>query len=413
MTNRLKWPDVIVGCVLVVLLGTFTLAQLTSTEEIASRVHCQSNLRQIGQAMLLYANDNRGAYPCGIANIDDPKPVWGTPYQDDAKLGPVDIDKASPYDAKTSAVLPRPNDVTAAIFQLLRTQAITSAEFVCSSTGDEPWDYGGAGKVPLNWSNFAGNKVIAEHLGYSFESPYVTRQAIGKGFKWNNTLGAEYAIAADMNPGTDALLKLTPQSTPNEMRKGNSPNHEGDGQNVLFGDGHVAYESSPFVGVNQDNIYTYGASGADVKDKGGDGIVGAPVGPDDSILLPTAKDVGVVDADGKLTAAAQKRRNGLAGDFKPPTPQEAAAAQKMFEGNYFAQQGARKMKLQITDKQMIASSGPITIMFDYTVAGIGGELTRLDLTAPDTPVTHVHIKVQPQGIAVSGSPYFEGKWMRE
>ena len=42
--------------------------------------------------------------------------------------------------------------------------------------------------------------------------------------------------------------------------KYNSGNHggqgAGDGQNVLFADGHVDFELTPIVGVDHDNIYT-------------------------------------------------------------------------------------------------------------------------------------------------------------
>ena len=37
----------------------------------------------------------------------------------------------------------------------------------------------------------------------------------------------------------------------------NSGNHAGDGQNVGFGDAHVTWETSPYVGENGDNIFTY------------------------------------------------------------------------------------------------------------------------------------------------------------
>ena len=37
----------------------------------------------------------------------------------------------------------------------------------------------------------------------------------------------------------------------------NSGNHAGDGQNVGFGDDHVTWEISPYVGENGDNIFTY------------------------------------------------------------------------------------------------------------------------------------------------------------
>ncbi|HEY5140530.1 MAG TPA: hypothetical protein VIJ25_14615, partial [Methylococcales bacterium] len=39
------------------------------------------------------------------------------------------------------------------------------------------------------------------------------------------------------------------------LQKTNSPNHQQEGQNVLYGDAHVAFESRPDVGIEQDNIY--------------------------------------------------------------------------------------------------------------------------------------------------------------
>ena len=36
----------------------------------------------------------------------------------------------------------------------------------------------------------------------------------------------------------------------------NSRNHGGEGQNVLYADGHASFERTPTVGVDHDNIYT-------------------------------------------------------------------------------------------------------------------------------------------------------------
>src|SRR5207247_6075144 len=57
---------------------------------------------------------------------------------------------------------------------------------------------------------------------------------------------------------------------------------------VLYGNGVVQWQSTPLVGRNHDNIYTYGKSG-DGATSGGEGIEGSPVSADDSVLLPTAK----------------------------------------------------------------------------------------------------------------------------
>src|SRR5688572_26168393 len=57
---------VVIG--IIALLISILLPALSAAKERASRVRCGSNLRQIGQGLLLYANDNKGMYPRCIAN---------------------------------------------------------------------------------------------------------------------------------------------------------------------------------------------------------------------------------------------------------------------------------------------------------------------------------------------------------
>ena len=52
---------VVIG--IIALLISILLPSLNRARETANRVKCASNLRQIGQAMLLYANENKGTYP--------------------------------------------------------------------------------------------------------------------------------------------------------------------------------------------------------------------------------------------------------------------------------------------------------------------------------------------------------------
>src|SRR5436190_17929575 len=60
---RITWIDYLIAAVLMVFLGAAAIAQVGRSQETVNRVKCASNLRQIGQALLLYANDNRGDYP--------------------------------------------------------------------------------------------------------------------------------------------------------------------------------------------------------------------------------------------------------------------------------------------------------------------------------------------------------------
>ena len=107
------------------------------------------------------------------------------------------------------------------------------------------------------------------------------------------------AIAADMNPGNkptgtagqqDNIKGVDPKSARKDMSDGNSNNHNGDGQNVLYADGHVEFQNTPFCGMQRsgttatdnfrDNIYTSG------KAKSGGKLEG-PQDQLDSVLLPS------------------------------------------------------------------------------------------------------------------------------
>ena len=110
-------------------------------------------MRQIGQAMMLYATENQGAFP------------------------------------------PRPED-------LLLSQPITSDVFVCPSTTDT--------KAPGTSAVAAAAKLSAGgHLSFIY---------VGAGLNSNAT--------------PDTILLYEPIT-----------NHSGDGINVLYGDGHVEFQS--------------------------------------------------------------------------------------------------------------------------------------------------------------------------
>jgi prepilin-type processing-associated H-X9-DG protein len=287
--------DLLVGMLVVLFAAAVVLSKAPAANEIKLRIQCASNLRQIGQALLLYSNENRGSFPRTIHDKKDPNPtpVWGTPYEGNRDLGPVkDADPFAKDKDAAAKARPLPEDVSAALFLLLRTQAITSEVFICPSTQHRKFNFGGGMNTSRNWTNWPGNLGLLANLSYSVHSPYASPAAVKAGAKWNNAMPADAPIAGDMNPGVDGLLKLTLQSPADEMRKCNSINHNQDGQNVLYGDGHVEFQSQPFCGVKRDNLYTYGATGTDHPNTGGDGIAGSPVGPEDAVLLPTSTSLG-------------------------------------------------------------------------------------------------------------------------
>ena len=69
---------VVIG--IIALLISILLPSLNRARETANRVKCASNLRQIGTAIQLYANENRGAFPRTAYSAGLTTATWGTPY---------------------------------------------------------------------------------------------------------------------------------------------------------------------------------------------------------------------------------------------------------------------------------------------------------------------------------------------
>ncbi len=269
--------DIVMVIFIICMLGgwLFSAGGLMRARESANRVKCGSNLRQVGQAILLYANENKGNYPrTGFT----PGEAW-TQY--------TGVECKNPFGKDG---VPKANDVTAAMFLLVRTQDITTEVFVCPSTDLEKFKFVKEGNTAQDCANFASEA----NLSYSMANPYPDMKAIANGYKVNQTVGAEFAVAADMNPGTFGESDVTPAKGPADdkaaaalMQKANSMNHRGMGQNVLFGDGHVDWTQHPFVGVKNDNIYTVSGANDSTKTTS-DKIVGSPMWAGDSVLLPVA-----------------------------------------------------------------------------------------------------------------------------
>jgi prepilin-type N-terminal cleavage/methylation domain-containing protein/prepilin-type processing-associated H-X9-DG protein len=271
---------VVIG--IIALLISILLPSLNRARETANRVKCASNLRQIGQAILLYANENKGAYPrtYGPGNVaaGGAAATWGTgtPGFSDPFLGNSGVSS---------------NDITASLFLLMRSQDIGSEVFTCPSSNAEKWDFGGGANTALNWSNWNGTAGLQKNLSYSYPGPFGDVYAISSGFKLVSSMSAEFAIASDINPGTsgtnDNVLAVTTTSSARDMKQGNSNNHDEDGQNVLYADGHVEFQQNPFVGVKRDMIFARRANSTGFQSAASPAcFTGGPYDADDSVLLP-------------------------------------------------------------------------------------------------------------------------------
>jgi len=285
---------VVIG--IIALLISILLPSLNRARETANRVKCSSNLRQIGQAILLYSNDSKGPYPRTIyAGAGQPMTLGATGInvQGYSATTGLAAGATDPFNGACTVVAEYgfSNNVPQALYLLLRTEDITSSVFTCPSSNATADVYGGGTNTALNQVNFTN---IQNNLSYSYACPYPDTTALGSGYKMVQGLEPTFAVAADINPGTtgnsgnDNVLFPNTASSGLQMQEGNSNNHGKQGQNVLYGDGHVEFQNNPFCGVDRDNIYTRGGPTWGITSAtNNQEMVDSPYCANDSVLLPT------------------------------------------------------------------------------------------------------------------------------
>jgi len=152
------------------------LPSLNRARETANRVKCASNLRQTGQAMLLYAAENKGAFPR----------TWYEPGTTPTDAAPpflmVGRGAANPFGGAMGFV--GTNNVSAAIFLLLRTQDVAPDVFICPSSNAVRENFGGGSNSAQSRSNFT---KLPDNLSYSYANPYPDDAAVANGYRLGAT----------------------------------------------------------------------------------------------------------------------------------------------------------------------------------------------------------------------------------
>jgi prepilin-type processing-associated H-X9-DG protein len=238
----------------------------------SNRVACAANLKQIGNGLMLYANENKGMFPRTHAAFGAPVVLTSDGADD------VDPFKIPPTGNKI-------NNIPQAMFLLIRQEDLTPAVFVCRS-GEAEADT--MNSLPAtSRSNFTD---VAKNVSYSFVNVYPSQKAIEE-LKYKPFItgfSSDFAFAADISPlpiDSPVWKELKVGAPRSTIIKGNTKNHDGDGQNVLYADGHAEFQQTPLCGTDNDNIYT-----PDDVANSGKGMTAAGSDPDprsatDSVLL--------------------------------------------------------------------------------------------------------------------------------
>jgi len=290
MKNRkaLTLLDVVVTIFIIMVLLAIFIPFYGRAPRMRPRVICATNLKGLGTAMMVYANDYDDEFPI---QGGEGTPAWAT-----------GTDEFFNPDKDWSTA--RGITVGASLYLLVREADVSPKSFVCPKGGQtayegenpnglditELWDFGmyTANRVKSRDDGRGNIHGPRNHVSYSYQMPYGPKGGAGR-YAADGTKSAKFAVMADKNPWYDPTLRTGTPTARNwtdyvtamgayfggnnnleewKIQRANAQPHSRDGQNVQYADGHTSYEKTTDVGVNYDNIYTrrgIGGSDGDIR----------------------------------------------------------------------------------------------------------------------------------------------------
>ncbi|MCH7556087.1 MAG: hypothetical protein IIB56_01375 [Planctomycetes bacterium] len=259
----------------------FSYAPRRST---AYRMVCGTNLSGIGKAMLMYSNDYDDEFP----RAGGKNGVWSNNTPDwlaDSQFVAYGLNADGTGGSAS---------ISSSLYLLLKYEYVVDRQpnyaapkfFVCKpdsgTTEFKPSKYGVRDKDLIDLWDFGPEPT--KHCSYSYHIPYGP-------YALTTSYLPGMAVAADRNPWIRSpfakakdISRFNPDGDKKAVKAGNSVTHKGEGQNVLFVDGHAAFERLSFCGINDDNIYTYW-DGPDIRRGAIPNLKSQPAGRLDSMLV--------------------------------------------------------------------------------------------------------------------------------
>jgi prepilin-type processing-associated H-X9-DG protein len=253
------------------------------SRELSNRSACGANMRGIMQSMCVYAADNGDVFPIL------PAAPYGLVNSGTLALT---VKAANANDAIQSMYTgagAQNGSVLASTWLLMLKNYTSPKEFICKS---DPFTGPSAAALSDSPTDWHVNFQKPGQISYSFAYPYVADGIVGAW--WKNTTNSSLPIACDIAPldGTGKpACAIAPGAAPKNLHTWNSPNHNFDGQNIGFADGHAEFVRRPDIGQDNDNIFTVsGIKG--VSQFGGTQPAKAPItvqtdkAPFDIVMVP-------------------------------------------------------------------------------------------------------------------------------
>jgi prepilin-type N-terminal cleavage/methylation domain-containing protein len=233
--------ELLVVVSIIALLISILLPSLGKAKEYANRAYCAANLHGISESLILYSEEF------------DTFPTTAPPVAAYTYAPLTGVPAVGTGNADTTLSLVSANEIgspLACLWMLNLRNMAPPKVFLCKSDRLVITPAATVNPSGLYYENFQDKTQIS----YSITYPWVgsTTSTV-----WRGRDGSSGSpLMSDMAPLSDDSNKKTDAAIGETTTGFNTANHEGTGQNVSYADSHVDWCRTPYVGANNENIFT-------------------------------------------------------------------------------------------------------------------------------------------------------------